>query len=141
MHDIPQTASLQSIVKELPILAFTSTLVVGITSKWLPLASHCLTYTHTYIYYIYIYNVFVIYRVRGIFYELPNAPILTLWAPQNLPLFLFPFKVNFLIWTWCTLNVIKISLLTGKSPNLYPKKVLYLKNDKNIYHQYTKEAK
>ena len=46
--------------------------------------------------------------------------------------FLSRFKVTFLIWTWCTRSVIKISLLTRKSRNLYPKKVLYPKYDKKI---------
>ena len=44
-------------------------------------------------------------------------------------------------WTWCTWNVIKITILTRIWPNLYPDKVLYPKYDKNLYNQCTKEAK
>ena len=63
---------------------------------------------------------------------LPGSPTLPylrvskvcLMHPGTPPPFLFRFKVTFLIWTWCTRNVIKISLMTRKNRNLDPKKVL-----------------
>ena len=61
-----------------------------------------------------------------------------------LSLYIYPFFSFILIWS----QLLDLDLVYPKCnknnylyPNLYPKKVLYPKYDKNIYHQYTKEAK
>ena len=90
----------------------------------------CINWMNVFFHYIYIY----IYIHKYIHNE-------RIYIHTYIYIYIYPFKGTFRSWTWCTRNVIKISLLTRKSRNLYPNKVLYPKYYKNIYHQYTKEAK
>ena len=84
----------------------------------------------------YIYHQYTKRQNSGLY--IPFQPSGHSWPPFSV---LFRFKVNFLIWTWCTRNVIKITICALIFINPYPKKVLYPKSAKNVYRQCTIESK